>query len=321
MMNTEVNVTVFTLSAFSDIMTLRVPVFSVTLLCYCVILFVNVSLVTIIILDENLHEPMYILLCVSCINGLYGTAGFYPKFLFDLLSSSQVISYSSCLCQAFAMYSFVCSDTSILTVMAYDRYLAICRPLQYHSVMTKRRLSELVFLSWFTPFCIFSINILLTTRLTFCGTNIQRLFCVNWLIVKLACPGTNTLVNDAFALTTLTIYICHLLFVVWTYIYLVKTCVRSREDRAKFMQTCVPNLISLAILFVTVVSDLMHMRFASKDLPQSFHNFVAIAVLFIPPVTNPLLYGFRLNKIRSRGCGFDSTLERIEAQILMHYDR
>ncbi|XP_023268333.1 olfactory receptor 52K1-like [Seriola lalandi dorsalis] len=293
-------VRVFTLSAFNDTMSHRVTIFSLSLLCYSLILFINISLVVIIILDENLHEPMYILLCVSCVNGLYGTSSFYPKFLFDLLSSSQVVSYGECLCQAFAMYSFVCSDTSILTVMAYDRYLAICRPLQYRSVMTKKRLSQLVCISWLTPFCIFSINILLTTRLTFCGTDIQRLFCVNWLIVKLACPGTDTFVNNVFAMTTLSIYTGHLLFVVWTYIYVVKTCVKSKKDRAKFMQTCVPHLISVLTFFVIVVSDLMHMRFTSKDSPQSFQNFVAVAVLFFPPIMNPLLYGFKLNKIRSR---------------------
>ncbi|XP_071328778.1 olfactory receptor 1D2-like [Trachinotus anak] len=293
-------VRVFTLGAFSDTVNHRVTVFSLTSLCYCMILFVNVPLIMIIILDENLHEPMYILLCVCCINGLYGTTGFYPKFLFDLLSSSQVVSYGGCLCQAFVIYSFVCSDTSILTVMAYDRYLAICWPLRYRSVMTKKRLSQLVCFSWLTPFCIFSVNILLTTRLTLCGTNIQRLFCVNWLIVKLACPGMDTFVNDAFAMTTLSVYTCHWFFVVWTYVYIVKTCVKSKKDREKFMQTCVPHLISLVTLFVIVVSDLMHMRFTSEDLPQSFQNFATIAVLFFPPIMNPLLYGFKLNKIHCR---------------------
>ncbi|XP_028250289.1 putative gustatory receptor clone PTE01 [Parambassis ranga] len=293
-------VRVFTLSAFNDTLNHRAAVFCVTLMCYCVIVFANVSVILTIILNESLHEPMYVLICACCINGLYGTAGFYPKFLSDLLSSSQVISYTGCLCQAFVMYSFVCSDTSILTVMAYDRYLAICRPLQYHSIMTKNRLSKLVFFSWLMPFCIFSINILLTTRLTFCGTNIERLFCVNWAIVKLACPGMDTFINNAFAYTTLSIYIFHWFFIVWTYMYIVKSCVQSKEDKVKFMQTCLPHLISLITFFVIVLSDLMHMRFASKDLPESFHNFVAISVLFIPPLMNPLLYGFKFSTIRKR---------------------
>lgn len=150
----------------------------------------------------------------------------------------------------------------------------------------------LVCFSWLTPFCIFSVNILLTDRLTFCSVNIHTLFCVNWLIVRLACPDSDTLVNSAFAFTTLSVYIGHWLFIVWTYAYLVETCVRSREDRLKF--------ISLFTFFVIVVSDLMHMRFASKRLPQSFQNFVATAGLLIPPVMDPPLYGFKLRKIRSR---------------------
>ncbi|CAF90137.1 unnamed protein product, partial [Tetraodon nigroviridis] len=79
-----------------------------------------------------------------CINGLYGATGFYPRFLFDLLSSSHEISYEGCLLQAFVMYSFACCEMSILAVMAYDRYVAICQPLRYHSIMTRRRLAALV---------------------------------------------------------------------------------------------------------------------------------------------------------------------------------
>ncbi|XP_071382763.1 olfactory receptor 6C1-like [Centroberyx affinis] len=303
-MDNESIIRVFTLSGLNETMNHRITLFSLTLLCYCVILFVNVSLIMTIILDENLHEPMYILLCSFCINGLYGTAGFYPKFLLDLLSSSHVISYTGCLFQAFVMYSFACSDLSILAVMAYDRYLAICRPLQYHSVMTKKRLSHLVCFSWLTPFCIFSINVLLTSRLKLCSSKIQRLFCVNWMIVKLACSDTNTISNSIFAYVTIGFYVSHGLFIIWSYMYLIKTCVRSKEDRAKFMQTCMPHLISLLISFlITVVIDLMYMRFGSKDLPQSLQNFIAIEFLLVPPVMNPLIYGFKLTKIRNRIVG------------------
>lgn len=197
-------VRVFTLSAFSETLNHRVTIFSLTLLCYSVILCVNISLVVIVICDEKLQEPMYILLCVCCVNSLYGPAGFYPKFLLDLMSSSQVVSYGGCLCQAFIMYSFVCSDTSILAAMAYDRYVAICRPLEYCCVMTRRRLWLLACFSWLAPFCIFSFNILLTDGLTFCSVN--RLFCVNWVIVRLACPDSDTLVNSVCLHRPLAVY-------------------------------------------------------------------------------------------------------------------
>ncbi|XP_041807115.1 olfactory receptor 142-like [Chelmon rostratus] len=296
-------VRVFMLTGLNETMNYRVALFTFTLLYYCIILFFNISLIMIIILDANLHEPMYILLCTFFINGLYGTAGFYPKFLFDLLSSSQEISYEGCLLQAFIMYSFACSDLSILAVMAYDRYLAICRPLHYHSLMTKRRLSQLVCFSWLTPFSMFSINIVLTSRLKLCGTNIRRLLCVNWIIVKLACPEADTFSNGVVAYLTIVLYVSHGIFILWTYMHLISTSVRSKDDRAKFMQTCVPHLVSLTTFLVTIVFDLMYMRFGSSDLPQSFQNFIAIEFLLIPPAMNPIIYGFKLTKIRNRILG------------------
>ncbi|XP_042282618.1 olfactory receptor 6C1-like [Thunnus maccoyii] len=296
-------VRIFILSGINETMNYRLTIFSLTLLYYCVILFVNISLIMIIILDENLHEPMYILLCNFCINGLYGTTGFYPKFLLDLLWSSQEISYSGCLFQAFIVYSFACSELSILAVMAYDRYLAICRPLHYHSLMTKRRLSQLSCFSWLTPFCIISTSILLTSRLRLCGSNIQKLFCVNWVIVKLACSDTDTVSNSVIAYATIFIYVSHGFFIIWTYMHLIKKCVRSTEDRAKFMQTCVPHLVSLITFLIVIIFDLMYMRFGSRDLPQSLQNFIAIEFLLIPPFMNPLIYGFKLTKIRNRILG------------------
>ncbi|KAM9347653.1 olfactory receptor 11H6-like [Symphorus nematophorus] len=290
----------FFLSGLNETMNYRVAIFSVTLLCYCLILLVNVSLIVTIILDKNLHEPMYILLCTFCINAVYGTTGFYPKFLWDLLSPVHVISYSGCLLQALVMYSFACSDLSILAVMAYDRYVAICRPLEYHSVMSKQRLTKLVCFSWITPFCIIGTNIFLTSRVKLCSPYIARLYCVNWIIVKLACFPAETTVNNIVAYITIIIYVFHGGFMVWSYMYVIKTCVNSIENRGKFMQTCVPHLTSLLTFLVTIVLDIMLIRYGSKGLPQTFKNFVAIEFLIIPPIVNPLIYGFKLSKIRKR---------------------
>ncbi|XP_054471680.1 olfactory receptor 6B2-like [Anoplopoma fimbria] len=297
-------VRIFILSGLNETYNYRVTLLTFTSLYYCVILFFNISIIIIIILDQNLHEPMYVLLCSFCFNGLYGTTGFYPKLLFDLLSSSQQISYEGCLLQGFVMGSFACGELSILAVMAYDRYVAICRPLHYLSVMTKRKLAQLICFSWLTPFCIFSINVLLTSRLKLCGTKIERLFCVNWVIVKLTCFDTDTFSNNMVAYFTMFIYVSHGLFTNWTYMHMIRTCVRSKEKWVKFMQTCVPHLVSLVTFIFAMLFDLMYMRFGSTDLPQSLQNFIAIEFLLIPPVMNPLIYGFKLTKIRNRIIGF-----------------
>ncbi|XP_036965915.1 olfactory receptor 142-like [Acanthopagrus latus] len=300
MMDNVSVITTFFLSGLHETMNYRRALFFITLLCYCFILLVNITLIVTIIVDKDLHEPMYILLCTFCINGLYGTAGFYPKFLWDLLSPVHVISYSGCLVQAHIMYSFACSDLFILSVMAYDRYVAICRPLEYHSVMTKQRLIKLVCYSWITPFCIMGTNIFLTSRLKLCSPYISRLFCVNWIIVKLACFPAETTLNGVVAYITIAFYILHAFFIIWSYMYLIKTCVHSIENRAKFMQTCVPHLTSVLIFLVAIVSDVLNIRFGSNDLPQTLQNFVAIEFLVIPPLMNPLIYGFKLTKIRNR---------------------
>lgn len=296
----------FTLSGINETINYRITIFSVTFLYYCVILFVNISLLVIIYLDENLHEPMYIFLCSFCINGLYGATGFYPRFLFDLLSSSHEISYEGCLLQAFVMYSFACCEMSILAVMAYDRYLAICEPLRYHSVMTRRRLAALVCSSWFMPLCFFSLGIFVTSTLKLCGSKIHKLFCVNWVIYELACSESDTLANNVISHVTTLIYVLHGFFIIWTYVHLAKTCTKSIEDRVKFIQTCIPHLVSMIIFIFVVLFDLMFMRFGSKNLPRSLMNLIGIKFVILPPLVNPIIYGFKLQKIRRRIAGYVS---------------
>nr|XP_040058158.1 olfactory receptor 4E1-like [Gasterosteus aculeatus aculeatus] len=299
MMHNSSHVKVFFLSGLNGTMTNRVALFSVMLLCYFFIVLVNVVLIVTIILVKNMHEPMYILLCRLCMNGLYGTTGFYPKILLDLLSPVHVISYSGCLVQAFVIHSFVSNDMSILAVMSYDRYVAICRPLVYHSVMSKKRLLMLVSFSWFTTFCISSTNMILTSRLHLCSPYIDRLYCMNWNIVKLACFPANTISNNTLGNVANIFYLCHAVLIVWSYLYVMKICVNSLENRAKFMQTCVPHLACLLIFLGTILLDFMHIRYGS-NLPQAFKNFIAIEYLVILPIMNPLIYGFKLTNIRKR---------------------
>ncbi|XP_047225656.1 olfactory receptor 1D2-like [Girardinichthys multiradiatus] len=300
-MNNFSTISVFFLSGLNETsQNQKSALFFVSLMCYCITLLVNVSLILIIILDNAFHEPMYILLCAFCINALFGTAGFYPKFLWDLLSPVHVISYSGCLFQAQVLYSFACSDLSILALMAYDRYLAICCPLEYHSVMSVQRVIKLACFLWLTSFFIVAVNIFLTSRLKLCRPYINRLFCVNWSIVSLTCFPNETSMNSIVANITIIIYIVHGFFIVWSYMYIVKRCANSIENRAKFTQTCVPHLISLSTFIVTMMIDIINNRLSSKGLTETLQNFIAMEFVVIPPLMNPLIYGFKLTKVRSR---------------------
>uniref|UniRef100_A0A3B4GCF1 Olfactory receptor 49-like n=2 Tax=Pundamilia nyererei TaxID=303518 RepID=A0A3B4GCF1_9CICH len=295
-------ITVFTLSGLSDIANYRVILFVLTLLCYCVIWLVNLTIIVTVIVDKKLHEPMYIFLCSLCFNGLYGTAAFYPKFLYDLLSTTHVISYAGCFLQGFVLHSSVAADFSLLALMAYDRYVAICRPLVYHSIMTKQRVCILIFFAWIIAFYFLLMSTITTAISRLCGSHIPKIYCINWLIANLACSASVAkIVIPAFSYTFCFGNVC---FVFWSYVHLIKTCQSSKENMGKFMQTCVPHLFSLTVVVVSLLFDLLYMRFGSKEIAQSVQNFMAMEFLLIPPIMNPLMYGFKLTKIRKRVLNF-----------------
>ncbi|XP_070832663.1 olfactory receptor 10J5-like [Chaetodon trifascialis] len=298
-MNNASSILVFSLSGFSTTVNYRITLFSLTLLCYGLILVVNISLILTIILDQNLHEPMYIFLCNLCINGLYGTAAFYPKFAFDLLSDIHVISYVGCFMQVFVIYSYATIDFSILALMAYDRYVAICRPLVYHSVMSVRRIAALISLSWLVPLCCEVVVITLTSKLTLCGTTIEKLYCENWSIVKIACSSTTA--NNIVGLIIISFYCGHVLFIVLSYVRLVNSALKSKEGRRKFTQTCVPHLLCLLNVTAALLFDTMYSRYGSaSSVSQNVKNFMAIQFLLMPPLLNPVIYGLILTKIQCR---------------------
>lgn len=298
MMDNTSAMTVFTLSGLSAVEKYRVSLFLVTLLCYCLIWVLNVTIIVTIIMDKNLHEPMYIFLCNLCINALFGTSGFYPKFLSDLLSSVHVISYTGCMLQGFVLHASVGADCSILLLMAFDRYVAICRPLVYHSVMTRQRIFVLIFFAWLIPLKLIAIASITTSTASLCGSHIPKIYCINYLVNRIACsPSIAAVAVPAF---NYTFYVFHILMIIWSYIHIIKTCRNSKENRIKFMTTCLPHIISLTIFFGSMLFDLLYVRFGSGSVSDSVKNFMAIEFLVVPPLCNPLIYGLKLTKIRDK---------------------
>uniref|UniRef100_A0A8C6TZL8 Olfactory receptor n=1 Tax=Neogobius melanostomus TaxID=47308 RepID=A0A8C6TZL8_9GOBI len=276
----------------------RIPLFVATLLCYCLIWVTNVTIIVTIIMDRNLHEPMYIFICNLCINGLIYTAGFYPKFLIDLLSSAHVISKAGCLLQGYVIHGFLGVDCSVLLLMAFDRYVAICRPLGYHSIMTRQRVSVFIFFAWFIPLKLIAIGSITTSTARLCGSHIPKIYCINYLVNRIACaPSIAAVAVPAF---NYTFYVCHVLAIVWSYVHIIKTCTHSKENRVKFMSTCLPHLICLIIFFGSLCFDLLYVRFGSVLVSDSVKNFMAIEFIIVPPLSNPLIYGLKLTKIRNR---------------------
>uniref|UniRef100_A0A8C7CR90 Olfactory receptor n=1 Tax=Oncorhynchus kisutch TaxID=8019 RepID=A0A8C7CR90_ONCKI len=269
--------------------------FTLSLITYLLIITVNLTLIITIIQEKGLHEPMYIFLCSLCINGLYGTAGFYPKFLLDLQSDVQVISYGGCFTQAYVIYTSVTCEMSILTVMSYDRYVAICRPLLYHTIVTSLTVRKLLLLSWCYPLFISLIALSLTVRLPLCGSRIDKIFCDNPSILKHAClPIT---INQNWSRCLIVVHVLQLLYIVFSYCMIIRTCVKSSKGRIKFTQTCVPHLITIVIFITVTLFDNLQ-GWNNVNITLNMRNAMAVQFLIIPPVLNPLIYGLNLQQIR-----------------------
>ncbi|XP_053503663.1 olfactory receptor 1D2-like [Ictalurus furcatus] len=289
----------FSLSGLNVTMETRYVFFSLTTLVYHVILLCNIIVILCIVFDKQLHEPMYIFLCNLCINALYGTAGFYPKFMYDLLTQFHEISYVGCLIQVFIIYSSALCDASTLTVMAYDRYVAICKPLEYHSEMNNQKVVKCILFCWLPPIISMATVVLLTSRLTLCGSNIEKLYCETWAVAKLAC--SSTIVNNVVGYIIILVYFGHAVLIVYSYIHLIRICTKSKESKYRFMQTCVPHLLALFNIVVALLFDVFYSRYGyTISVPQSVRNFMALDFLFVPPVLNPLIYGLKLAKIRKQ---------------------
>nr|XP_029529805.1 olfactory receptor 1D2-like [Oncorhynchus nerka] len=270
--------------------------FTMSLITYLLIITVNLTLIITIIQQKGLHEPMYIFLCSLCINGLYGTAGFYPKFLLDLQSDVQVISYSGCLTQTFVIYTSVMCEMSTLTVMSYDRYVAICRPLLYHTIVTSLTVRKLLLLSWCYPLFIGLIVVSLTVRVPLCGSRIDKIFCDIPSILKHACLPIP--INQILNKFVIMVHVLPILFIVFSYCQIVRTCVKSAKGRIKFTQTCVPHLITIFMFITVTLFDNLQGWNSNVNITLNMRNAMAVQFLVIPPVFNPLIYGLNLQKIR-----------------------
>uniref|UniRef100_A0A673L2M2 Olfactory receptor n=1 Tax=Sinocyclocheilus rhinocerous TaxID=307959 RepID=A0A673L2M2_9TELE len=263
---------------------------------YVLILSINIRLVMVIIMEKALHEPMYIFLCHMCINGVYGASGFYPKILSDLILDSYVISFHMCSLQTYVIYSSLLSEITILTVMAYDRYVAICKPLDYHSKLTKNTCVKLILFSWIVPNCICITAVLLSNLRPICKYHIDKLYCDNWSVVKLAC--VSSFVNNVFGYAITVIFFSFLVLIIVSYFKLISACKASLENRKKFWQTCLPHILSLINFTIALLFDIMYSRY--ETLSNIAYTFLSVIFLTVPPVVNPVIYGIKLGPIRAK---------------------
>lgn len=288
----------FNLTMFVPMGQFRHLAFTACLMIYSFILVANLVIVLVIYREKSLHEPMYIFVALLSVNSLYGSSGFFPRLLIDLLSDAHLISRAACFAQIYIIYTYASYEMTILAVVAYDRYLAVCHPLHYHAKMTSRSVLFLATAALLLPAVAVFMLVLMSVKLPLCSNHIHKIFCANWNVVKLSCVSTTA--NNAYGLmlSVLTAFF-PLLFVLYTYARIIAVCWRSSAQfRGKVFHGCLPHIITYCVYTTTAFCDVALSRYDSRDLNPFLAAILSLEFVLIPPLLNPVVYGLKLPHIR-----------------------
>ncbi|XP_055051419.2 olfactory receptor 6N1-like [Misgurnus anguillicaudatus] len=294
------NITYFSFMLFKNLGHLRYALYNLGFLLYCVIIILNVLIIFAICLERTLHQPMYILISCLSINSLYGTGAFFPRVLSDLLSDTHTISPEACLIQSFVLFSYVTNEFATLMLMAFDRFVAISKPLQYHNIITLRVLTVLIFIHWIFPMLCLAISGILTARLTMCGNKLWKVYCHNFEIVKLSC--TNGLILNVWGFFMLIIFVVMpLCLILYSYVKILIICQRSSSQfRSKAYQTCIPHIVVLLNFSIGIISEVTLSRLVNLEMPTGLSVIISLEFLVVPPILNPLVYALNFTDIRKK---------------------
>nr|XP_033779146.1 olfactory receptor 6N1-like [Geotrypetes seraphini] len=289
-------VTEFIILGFPSFPELQVFLFIIFLVIYILTMIANLTIITLVKIDSRLHTPMYFFLSNLSFLEMGYVSTTVPKMLEGFISVSNVISLLGCIIQAYIFAVLGASESFFLALMAYDRYMAICNPLYYTTVMTPTTCIQLVVGAWFGGFIAASLPCVLVARLRFCGPNvIDHFLCEAAPVIKLAC-------SDAFlselilSISATTTTLASLLFTMGTYMCIISAIVRipSTTGRKKAFSTCASHLTVVAIFYTTVC--VMYVR-PSGDDPYK-NKVVAVFYGIVTPFLNPFIYSLRNKDVK-----------------------
>ncbi|XP_036761996.2 olfactory receptor 1D2-like [Manis pentadactyla] len=241
--------------------------------------------------DSRLHTPMYFFLANLSLTDLFFVTNTIPKTLMNLWSQNKAISYAGCLTQLYFLVSLVALDNLILATMAYDRYVAICRPLHYTTAMRPGLCVLLLALCWVLSVLYGLIHTLLMTRVTFCGSRkIRYIFCEMYVLLRIAC--SNTQINHTVLITTgCFTFLTPLGLMIMSYIWIVRAILRipSASSKYKAFSTCASHLAVVTLFYGT-----LGMVYLQPLCTYSMKDSVATMMYAVlTPMMNPFIYSLR----------------------------
>ncbi|XP_069502600.1 olfactory receptor 1G1-like [Ambystoma mexicanum] len=287
----------FILLGLSDDHRQQTALFVLFLAMYVVAIGGNALIVSLIVVDSQLYTPMYFFLANLSSLDICLTTVILPNMLSNLITEDKSISFGGCITQFFFFAFLTTAEVSILAVMAIDRYVAICNPLRYTTVMNKRVCVALAAVCWIYS-CLHSlVHSLVIASLSYCGPNeIQQFFCDMPPLLKLSCSETTT--SELMTLTgTFLLGVVTITSVVVSYIRIIYTILmmKSRESRRKAFFTCSSHLMVVTLYYGTIV--FVYLRPKSS---YSLEKDKGITVMYtvVSPMVNPFIYSLRNNRVK-----------------------
>ncbi|XP_069000048.1 olfactory receptor 52D1-like [Embiotoca jacksoni] len=276
------------------------PVFVVLLLLYIFIMVSNIGLVVLISMERSLQQPMYLLFCNMSINDAFGASIIVPRLLADVFTppAGRYISYIDCVVQAFCAHFHGSTSHTVLMIMAFDRYVAICNPLRYAAIMTQRTVVALSAWAWAVSMVMVLILVGLSVRLSRCRWVIFNPFCDNASLFKLSCESV--LVNQVYGLGYTALLLgCSLGSMALTYLRIATVCLSSRNEalNSRALQTCATHLAVYLIMFVSGSVIIVLHRFPQLS---DHRKFASILFHVVPPAMNAVIYGLQIKGVRQK---------------------
>ncbi|KAI5182311.1 Olfactory Receptor 7D4 [Manis pentadactyla] len=276
---------------------LQPALFGLFLSMYLVTVLGNLLIILAVGSDPHLHTPMYFFLSHLSFVDICFTSTTVPKTLVNIQTQSKDISYVGCLTQVYFFMVFAGLDDFLLTVMAYDRYVAICHPLHYTAVMNPRLCGLLVLACWFTVSWVSLLHTLLMVRLTFCaGTEIPHFFCELGQVLTVAC--SDALINDiALYVATALLGVFPLTGVLFSYSQIISSIARmaSTEGRCKAFSTCGSHLSVVSLFYGTGLG--VYLSTAVTHSPQR-SLIASVMYTVVTPMLNPFIYSMRNRDVK-----------------------
>lgn len=293
----ETIVTEFVLVGLSDHPRAQAVLFWLLLLDYFLTLIGNGLMVVLIIVDSHLHTPMYFFLSNLSVIDIFYTSSSVPKVLNSCLSYRATVSVINCLTQMYIGLFLGMTECLLLAVMAYDRFAAVCHPLHYTLIMSKRLCTTLVASCWIVAFLLTVIPIFFMP-IRFCGPNIINHFsCEAQAVYKLGC--SNVRINEIFTIARgIPVLVMPFVFIMVTYIRIgiAVLKIRSGQGQSKAFSTCGSHLIVVSIFYGTAMS--MYLRPQSKS-SSNRDKLISLFYGVVTPMLNPLIYSLRNKDVKS----------------------